>query len=514
MNDPRPSAYEPSGADVSWRRAIATRALPVSISTRFSALTALQSQYMRRIWNPIIGILALAPWPAARARAQGPVDWDALHRETVQVMTDYLKINTANPPGNELEGALFLKRILEREGFEVQLLDTAEFRDRRGANLYTRLRGNGSKRAIALVHHIDVVPADPRYWSVDPYSGAVRDGYLYGRGALDMKGEGIVHLMTLIALKRSGLPLNRDIVFIANADEELTSTGAIVFVQKHGDLIRDVEFLITEGGDNVVRDGKLEYYGVAVAEKRTFWQQLTVKGVPSHGSRPTKDNPVPKLVRALNRIADYETPLHVTPGVRRYFRDISRNYSGEQRAWLADIDTAITMARAREWLLNDVYWNAILRNTITLTGLQGSNKTNVIPAEATAVIDIRLLPDSDPNELLATLKRTANDTAVHFTTLLEPKAPLESPVDTDLFRAIERAAHDRHPRAFVTTPMLTGATDRPTYRRLGIVTYGVDPFLVESADAQRGVHGNDERISLENVRFGVRFLYDVVKYAQ
>ena len=460
----------------------------------------------------LLGCLLLAPLSAART--QQPLDWDALHREAVQVLSDYLKINTANPPGNELEGALFLKNILEREGFEVQLLDTAEFRGRRGANLYTRLRGNGAKRAIALVHHIDVVPADNRYWSVDPYSGAIRDGFIYGRGALDMKGEGIIHLMTLLALKRSGVPLTRDIVFIANADEELTSTGAIVFVDKHPELVRDVEFLITEGGDNVFRDGKLEYFGVAVAEKRTFWQRLTVKGVPSHGSRPTKENPVPKLVRALNRIADYETPLHVTAGVRKYFRDISRNYSGERRAWLADVDAAIKSPRARQWLLSDVYWNAILRNTISLTGLQGSNKTNVIPAEATADIDIRLLPDASAAEVREMLVRLVDDTAVHWSSLLEPKAPLENPIETALFRAVERAALERFPKSFVTTPMLTGATDRPTYRRLGIVTYGVDPFLVEAADAQRGVHGNDERISVENVRFGIRFLYDVLRYAQ
>lgn len=461
-------------------------------------------------------LLAILPLlsPASAASGQQPVDWDALHREAVQILADYLKINTANPPGNELEGALYLKAILEREGLETQLLDTAEFRERRGANLYARLRGNGTKRAIALVHHIDVVPADERYWSVNPYSGAQRDGYLYGRGALDMKGEGIAHLMALIALKRSGLPLTRDIVFIANTDEELSSTGAIVFVDKHSDLLRDVEFLITEGGDNLLRDGKPDYFGISVAEKRTFWQQLTVKGVPSHGSRPTKQNPVPRLVRALDRIASYETPLHVTPGVRKYFRDIARNYEGERRVWLADVDAAIRIPRARQWLLDDVYWNAILRNTITLTGLQGSSKTNVIPAEATAVIDIRLLPDADAKELLATLKRIVNDTAVHWTTLLEPKAPLENPVDTDLFRAIERAARDRHPNAIVTTPMLTGATDRPTYRRAGIITYGVDPFLVDAADSQRGVHGNDERLSVENLRFGVRFIYDVLRYAQ
>jgi acetylornithine deacetylase/succinyl-diaminopimelate desuccinylase-like protein len=223
---------------------------------------------------------------------------------------------------------------------------------------------------------------------------------------------------------------------------------------------------------------------------------------------------VPKLVRALNRIAQYDTPQHVTPGVRKFFSDISVTYSGQQRAWLANIDAAILNPRARAWILGDVYWNAILRNTIALTGLQGSNKTNVIPAEAAADIDIRLLPDTDPGKLLATLKALVNDSSVHWQPLLAPKAPLESPTDTELFHAIERAARERQPDAFVTTPMLTGATDRPTYRRLGIVTYGFDPFRVEAADAQRGVHGNDERISVENLGFGVRYLYDVLRFAQ
>jgi acetylornithine deacetylase/succinyl-diaminopimelate desuccinylase-like protein len=466
---------------------------------------------MRRTILTVATLLSVA---LQTSNAQTAVDWDALQRETAQVLADYLRINTANPPGNELDGALFLKRILEKEGFEVQLLDTAEFRGRRGANLYARLKGNGSKKAIALVNHIDVVPADNRYWSVDPYSGVTRDGFIYGRGALDMKGEGIMQLMAMIALKRSGVSLTRDIVFIANADEELGSLGAIVFVQRHPELLRDVEFLMTEGGDNSFKNGKLEYYGVGVAEKRTFWQRITVKGTPSHGSRPTPDNPVPKLVRALNKIAAYETPLHATPGVRKFFKDISRNYQGDQRTWLEDIDAAVKLPRARNWILGDVYWNAILRNTISLTGLTGSNKTNVIPAEASADIDIRLLPDTDADEFLATLKRLVNDTSVHWAPLLAPKTPLESPTETELFRAIERAARERDPRAFVTTPMLTGATDRPTYRALGIHTYGFDPFKVEAADAQRGVHGNDERLSVENVGFGVKFLYDVLRYAQ
>lgn len=476
---------------------------------------------MNRFFRALVALAVLAA-PMHALTAQGaapepvrPIDWNQLRAEAVRILADYMKLNTANPPGNEVEGALFLKNILEREGFEVQLFDTAaNSLGPQRPNLYTRLKGSGAKKAIALVHHIDVVPADSRYWSVDPYSGPIKDGFLYGRGALDMKGEGIAHLMAMIALKRSGVPLTRDIVFIANPDEELGSTGAIAFVDNHPDLLKDVEFLITEGGDNPMVDGKLQYYGVSVAEKRTFWQRLTVRGVPSHGSRPTKHNPVPKLVRALARLASYETPLHVTPGVDKYFRDISRGYTGEHRTWLANVRRAITAPRARAWILNDVYWNAILRNTISLTALQGSNKTNVIPAEATADVDIRLLPDQNPDSVLRVLKAVVNDTSVHWQTLLAPKTPLENPVDTELFRAIERASRERDPDALVTTYMLTGATDRPTYRRLGIITYGLDPFKVESGDSQRGVHGNDERVSVENVGFGVKYVYDILRYAQ
>ncbi|HUQ46359.1 MAG TPA: M20/M25/M40 family metallo-hydrolase [Gemmatimonadaceae bacterium] len=469
---------------------------------------------MRSLIRAVLLLVAVPAVIAAQAAIPArPVDWAAIQTEAVEVLRQYLRINSVNPPGNELETARFLKAFLDKEGIEATILDTAELGAGR-ANLYARLKGNGRKRAIALVQHMDVVPVTPAYWSMPPFSGDVKDGFVYGRGALDMKGQGVAHLMALVALKRSGVPLTRDIVFVANADEELNSTGGIVFVEKHADLLKDVEYLFTEGGANVYRSGKLEYYSVGVAEKRTFWQKLTVKGTPSHGSRPTRANPVPRLVAALDRIAKYETPLHVTPGVEKFFHDISRNYSGRRSAWLFDVKKALANRQAREWILSDVYWNAILRNTISLTGLTGSNKTNVIPAEASAELDVRLLPDQDPEVMLATLKRIVADTAVHFQTLLQPKPPFESPVNTDLFRAVERAAKERDPNGFVTSSMMTGATDRPSYRRLGIIAYGLDPFRVESADEQRGVHGNDERLSVENVGFGVRFLYDILRYAQ
>jgi Acetylornithine deacetylase/Succinyl-diaminopimelate desuccinylase and related deacylases len=447
------------------------------------------------------------------ASAQKPIDWDALSKEGQTILSQYLRINTTNPPGNEIAAARFLKAILEKDGIEAQILDTAELGGTH-ANLYARLKGNGSKKAIALLHHMDVVVATPSQWSVDPFSGEVKDGYIWGRGAIDMKGEAVAHLMAMLALKRSGAKLNRDIVFIANADEEFTSTGGIAFVKNHADLIKDVEYLITEATENSVVDGKVKYFAVGVAEKRTFWERLTVKGIPSHGSRPTKNNPVPKLVAALDKIAKYETPIHVTPGVQKYFRDIARLYPEPRRTWLSDVTKAVQNPEARDWILSDVYWNAYLRNTISETVLSASNKTNVIPPEATAEVDFRLLPDTDPDKFLAEMQAVVGDTAVKWSSILGPKTPLESPIDTDLFRAIERAAKERAPDAFVTTPMQTGATDRPTYRKLGIVTYAIDPFLTEQAERQKGVHGNNERLSVANVGFGIKYVYDILRYVQ
>jgi acetylornithine deacetylase/succinyl-diaminopimelate desuccinylase-like protein len=236
--------------------------------------------------------------------------------------------------------------------------------------------------------------------------------------------------------------------------------------------------------------------------------------VPSHGSRPTKQNPVVHLVAALDRLARYETPLHVVPGVARYFAALSREYTGEQHRWLSDVAAAIKVLAARAWLTNDVYWNAILRNTISLTVLTGSNKNNVIPPEASAVVDIRLLPDQDPEVFLAEIRRVVADTTVEIIPPATRKGRMDNPIDTDLFRAVERATHDREPKALVTTPMFTAASDRPFYRALGIITYGFDPFRVPSADMQKGMHGNDERISIDNMGFGVRYLYDVLRYAQ
>ena len=455
----------------------------------------------------------LLPLCAARAQSRSAydaIDWDGLRTEAVGLLSEYLRINTTNPPGNELEGARFLAKVLKREGIDVQLLDTAELGHGR-ANLYARLKGTGGKRAIALVHHIDVVPADRAAWSVDPFAGVVKDGYVWGRGAIDMKGQGIAHLVALVALKRSGIRLTRDIVFIANSDEELLGTrGAAVFVDRHADLLRDVEYVITEGAWNRVENGRLLFHAVAVAEKLNFSQRLTIRGTPSHGSRPNKDNPVVGLITALDSLARFEAPLTVTPSVARYFRDIAPMYTGEQRRWLGNIEEALEDDRARAWILGDPSWHSFLRNTAQITVLTASDKTNVVPAQASAEIDVRLLPGADTTAFLAALRGSVSDPRVTWTRIFPLKPALSSPIDTDLFRAVERVARQRAPDVIVTTSLVAGGTDMPWYRQLGIVAYGIDPFRIERSEQTRGLHGNDERLSVENLGSGLRFLVDLL----
>ena len=439
---------------------------------------------------------------------RGDDEWRALGDEAAQLLSQYLRINTTNPPGNERRTADWLAAVLTRDGITAQVFEPAPGK----ANLYARLRGDGSARPIILLNHMDVVLASPEYWSVDPFGGLIKDGYIWGRGAQDMKGEGIAELMTLLVLKRAGVPLKRDVIFLATADEEVgQGVGAGWFVEHHPELVRDAEFLVNEGGTiRLGEDRRVEYYGVGTTEKSPFWLQLVARGTAGHGSRPTPDNPVHRLIRGVARVAAYQTPLVVTPPVDRYFHDLATiEPDAQRRGWFQDIRAALRDTGTARAITADLTYNALLRNTISITGLRGSDKTNVIPPVATATLDVRLLPGQDPQAFLADLGRVVGDTGI----TIRPDGPnwpaTESPIDTDLFRAIVAAAHARHPGVLVTTPPLAGFTDSHFFRNLGIASYGVSPFPISEADS-RGVHGNNERLSLDALTFGVHFLYDVI----
>jgi acetylornithine deacetylase/succinyl-diaminopimelate desuccinylase-like protein len=451
--------------------------------------------------------LALSPALAAGQQPRAP-DFDALGFEAAQRLGEYIRVRTVNPPGNETAGARWMQQVLAQEGIPAEILESSPGR----GNLYARLPGNGSRRPIVLLSHIDVVPATDSAWQVGPWSGATRHGAVWGRGALDMKGTAVVELMTMIALKRRGVPLSRDVILVANADEETNSTGAEWFAREKKALLRNAEFLVNEGGHNrLTAEGRTEYYGIGVTEKVPYWLRITAHGPPGHGSIPRPDNPAARLSRALGRIAAWRTPVRLTPPAERYFKGLAtRETNPRHRQWLADPAAALRDSAGLAFFTSNLYYDAILRNTVSITVLRGSDKTNVIPPEASAELDVRLLPGERPADFVSELRRIIADSLVEITPLRPERQATTSPLDGPMMEAIREAVQAMEPGALITTPMNAGFTDSYYYRALGIGAYGISPFRLSEQDA-RTVHGNDERVTVENLRFGVEFMYRIVE---
>jgi acetylornithine deacetylase/succinyl-diaminopimelate desuccinylase-like protein len=426
----------------------------------------------------------------------------------VDLLRQYLRIDTTNPPGNEMQAALFFKRILDREGIPSEIDEFAPGR----ANLLARLPGSGARRALVLANHMDVVPADPSRWTVPPFEGRVKDGEIYGRGAEDMKTEGILQLVALIRAKREGLPLDRDIVFLGTADEEVDFAGALRAVSPQGwlDRLKDAEYLVTEGAENIRDDaGKPVYFGFETAEKGPFWLTLRTTGTPGHGSRPIADSALNRLIRALDRIRLHRTEMRVLPSVERFFRDLAPQQEGPRADWYRDVGNALHDPEAARALYDDISVSALLRNTISITVVRAGYKTNVIPGTAEAELDVRLLPGQDPEAFLAELKQVIDDPSVEVVPPAVFRAPNDSSADTELFRVVESVLGRHYPGVPVTTKMLSGATECVLYRPLGIQCYGFTPLLTTRAQVAT-THGDDERIDEETVRRSTGIFYEVV----
>lgn len=456
--------------------------------------------------GPGIAVVLAAVWSALAAPADlpGEPDFEAASREAVTLLQDYLRVDTTNPPGRERLAADFLKKIFDAEGIENRVYDLGNER----ANILARLPGKGLGRPILLLNHMDVVPADAERWTVPPFSGDIRDGYIWGRGATDMKGTAICQLMTLVLLKRSGAALDRDVLFLGTADEEEgEENGLAAIIEEHRDDLRSPEYCLTEGNTIAVEDGKVISWDVDVTEKAPLWLRIVATGKAGHASIPEPDGAVARLVRAVDRVLAYEPPLRLIPAVDAYFRKLAPTAKGELARAYADPGAALQDPALRRVLLDDPGRNADLRTTISVTGLSGSDKINVIPGEATASLDCRLLPGEDPQRLLGTLKLTADDDTLRWEVLLSETAT-ESPIDTALFHAIERARDRFAPGVPVLTPPLTSSTDAGKLRQIGVVVYGFEPFRLSEDDDRS--HGDDERLSVDNVRFGLEVTYAVV----
>ena len=433
------------------------------------------------------------------------VDLEALGEEALEYLQQYLRINTINPPGNESRGVEFFARIFDAEGIAYESAESAPGR----GNIWATLEG-GDQPALVLIHHIDVVPADDRYWDDDPLSGKVEGDHVYGRGALDTKTGGILHLQTFLALHRAGIRLNRDVMFMATADEEAGGFfGAGWLVENRPEIFENVGFLLNEGGGGSLMDGQTSF-GVEVTQKVPWWFRLTATGEPGHGSRPLPSYSVSKLVAALERVRLHDMGFRIVPAVDTYFKGIAANAEAPWNSAFADMSATVRnpelMARLHD---ENPGLHALTRNTCSITILEGSGKINVVPPQAAAELDCRLLPDQDPDAFLAELRSVIDDEDVEIETLMG-FTPAVSTTDTDLYRSIEAVLDGEFPDAPIVPSVVGGFTDSHFFRDLGITSYGFFPTVTPAEDS-RGVHGNNERVTVENVKRGTRLMFEIVR---
>jgi len=426
----------------------------------------------------------------------------------VQWEQDYLRIDTTNPPGNEVQAAAFFKRIFDVEGIENQEFEYAPGR----ADLWARIPHTSAvaQRPIVLLNHMDVVTSDPSHWRVPPFSGQILDGLIYGRGAQDMKSEGLAQLMVMVMLKREAVRLDRDVIFLAVSDEEVDGTGTDWFIDHQRDLLGNPEFLINEGGENQLERRRVKYVGVDVGEKMAFWLHVVAHGRPGHGSLPIADSAPNRLIRALQRIISYRTPFKVLPVVDEYLQEMARYETPARAAKLRNIRQALQDKAFQQEVEEDESLNYMLRDTISLTMLGGSQQTNVIPGDAWANLDVRLLPGADPQDFLKSIRQLVNDPQISIEPLSDEVRPANSsPTDTALYSAIRMVSARYFPGAPVVPRLDSGYTENQRYRPLGIDCYGFTPYTA-TEDESDTEHGNDERIRVEEIRRGFRVLFDVV----
>ncbi|ALO46196.1 M20/M25/M40 family metallo-hydrolase [Pseudohongiella spirulinae] len=425
--------------------------------------------------------------------------------QAVAWLQSFVRIDTVNPPGNEYRAVEFYKAIFDAEGIEYQ---TAESAPGRG-NIWARLPG-GDEPGLILLQHTDVVPADREFWSFDPLSGDISDGYIYGRGTRDMKGLGIAQLVTFINLHRAGLPLNRDVIFLATADEEAGGEfGVGWLIDNHPEIFEGAGILLNEGGGGSRIEDDVTF-GVEVTQKVPVWLRLEAVDVPGHGSAPRTSSAVTRIVRALNTMLENPFPPRVIAPVQEYFAGLSLNMGPTWQAAYADLNSAINdpdfLQRLHEQRPGH---HALTRDTCSMTRFEASNKINVVPPTAWAEIDCRILPDKPAEQFVSELEALIADTGVSVEVIMA-FTPAISTTNSRLFEAIRNVTAELHPGSRVLPSVSTGFTDSHFTRDLGIISYGFNPMITDDGE-HTGVHGNDERVPEAVFRRGVSDFYAVVR---
>ena len=431
--------------------------------------------------------------------AEPPIDWDEWTKRATDWLSDYIRVDTVNPPGNEMRACDWLGRIFDAEGIPYTVYRSAPER----GNLVARLSGTGTRgKALILLNHTDVVPFERDHWSFEPLSGEVRDGYIWGRGAQDMKGMGIMELVVFLLHHRLGLPLTRDLVFMAVADEEAGSEFGVEYLDATHPELLDCEYVINEGGggSTEVLGVQRNTFNIGVAEKGPLWLTLRAHGRPGHGSVPHDDNAADRLVRALQRVLDWQRPLIPGPEVREYFRQL-------RQAGIMDREP--TDEVLAQFAQENPRMRSVQMNSISLTTMTAGVKHNVIPAQAEATLDVRLVPGYDPDQFIREITEVIADDRVDVEPVFASSSPA-SAVGTELYEVMKREARRVVEDALVLPGVGTGFTDSRIFRRRGIAAYGFVPTLNGPSEQGR-VHGNDERVSIENLRLGMQILFSTVR---
>ncbi len=437
-------------------------------------------------------------------------DMSAIAKEAHGWLADLIKINTSNPPGNEQIAAMYITGILAKEGIKAEILDMAPGR----SAVVARLRSSAvaqPARALLLVAHLDTVPVEKARWSVDPFGALVKDGYLYGRGAIDDKGMVAANLAVFISLKRSMARLNRDVIFLATDDEEAGGDASIrMLIAKHWEKIA-AGFAINEGGNVFLKNGKVQYAGVQADEKVAYNIAVVARGPSGHASQPTKDNAVVHLAAALAKIGGYSAPVRFTSIVRRYFEGLAPLEDDEIGKWIRSMETPDRGEHAQR-VISDTspLWNAMLRDTIAPTMLTAGVANNVIPAEARANLNVRLLPGDTIDKVLNDLNKLVNDPLVKLE--LQPNSGLAAPsssLESEFYTVITKVVSQEFGGAPALPFQSTWLTDSAQLRLHQVQAYGLVPFPLSQDDLKR-MHGDDERIPLGAFDKGVDVLAKIV----
>lgn len=433
------------------------------------------------------------------------IDWDAVTEEATQLLSDFIRIDTSNPPGREKAACDWLAAIFRREGIDDVAFYDASDGGEHGVermNMTARLPGSGGKRPLVLLNHTDVVPVERQYWDFEPFSGAVVDGVIYGRGALDMKSMGIMELMAMLLIRRNNLPHSRDIVYMALADEEAGGKWGVDWMEANHPETLEAEYVINEGGwgNAEILGTRRPAFNASISEKGPLWLKLTAEGRPGHGSVPHPDNALERLVRALFRIREWARPVQVVPELREYFERLQR---AQVLKGGASQDAMEQLAR------ENLLANALLTNTVSTTSLHSGMKHNVIPAIAEATIDCRLLPGTDHEAFTQQVRDVVDDKKVRVEPIFSSDTPASS-TGTELFALIEDVVHDHMEEALVLPSVSAGFTDSRVFRRHGVESYGFIPILLEQDEAAT-IHGHNERITVENLRLGTQILFETVR---